>query len=174
MERDAILVEVKPGLRERIPPLTLAEFKPIRAAEPALRRLKEEGFLLIVTTSQPGLSRGNLSRRELDRMHELLRRVFPLDDLLVCPHDAVDHCSCRKPQPGLLLEAGFKWRLNLDGSFVVSDAWQDARAARLAGCTSLLVRSPWNGNVHRDLVLDDLGQIAAKIVQLTRPQLEYA
>lgn len=166
IERDGILNEVRVGPTNQIAPLTLEEFKIKKAADPALRRLKKAGFVLIVTTNQPGLSRGYQSRRELDRMHEVLRRCFPIDDLMVCPHDEADHCPCRKPRPGLLIEAAFKWHLNLDHSFVISDKWQDAEAARLCGCTSLLLESPWVGKVHRDFLLPDLATIVEKILQL--------
>jgi D-glycero-D-manno-heptose 1,7-bisphosphate phosphatase len=122
--------------------------------------------VLIATTNQPGISRGYQSRRELDRMHDLLRRKLPLDDILVCPHDETDGCPCRKPKAGLLVEAAFKWHLGLECSFVVSDKWQDAEAARTAGCTSVLLQSPWISAVHRDFVLADLEAIAEKILQL--------
>ena len=98
-----------------------------------LRKFKAAGYVLIATTNQPGLSTGTLARRELDRMHEMLRRCLPLDDVLVCPHTESDDCTCRKPEPGLLTEAAFKWHLDLERSFVISDKWQDAKAARAAG-----------------------------------------
>jgi D-glycero-D-manno-heptose 1,7-bisphosphate phosphatase len=173
IERDGILNEVKAGPKHQIAPLTLEEFKVNRAAEPALKKLKAAGFVLIVNTNQPGLSRGYQSRRELDRMHDIVRRSFPIDDLMVCPHDEADHCPCRKPRPGLFIEAAFKWHLNLDHSFVVSDKWQDAEAARTAGCTSLLLKSPWVGNVHHDFVLPSLDAIAEKIISL-KTQVEFA
>jgi D-glycero-D-manno-heptose 1,7-bisphosphate phosphatase len=131
-----------------------------------LQKLKAAGFLLIVTTNQPGLSRGYQSRRELDLMHERLRRTFPLDDILVCAHDETDRCPCRKPKPGLLIEAAFKWHLDLDHSLVISDKWQDAEAARSTGCTSLLIKSPWVGSGHHDFVLPDLTTVVDKILQL--------
>lgn len=165
-ERDGILNDVRLGPKHQITPLTLEEFKVNKGAEEPLRGLKAAGFVLIATTNQPGLSRGYLSRRELDRMHDVVRRSFPLDDLMVCPHDENDHCPCRKPRPGLLIEAAFKWHLSLDHSFVVSDKWQDAEAARTAGCTSLLLTSPWVGQVHHDFVLPDLQAIADKILSL--------
>lgn len=171
LERDGVLNEVTSGPRNPIPPLTLDEFRVRAAAAGALRRLRTAGFLLIVTTNQPGLSRGYQSRRELDLMHATLRRAFPVDDILVCPHDEVDHCPCRKPRPGLLIEAAFKWHLNLDASFVVSDKWQDSEAARAAGCTSLLLQSPWVGQVHHDFVLPDLERIADKILRLNQQQV---
>src|SRR6266567_3119505 len=166
IERDGVLNEVRVGPKHQIAPLTLEEFKVKNEAEPPLRKLKKAGFVLIVTTNQPGLSRGYQSRRELDRMHDLLRRTFPLDDLLVCPHDETDRCPCRKPKPGLLVEAAFTWHLDLDRSFVISDKWQDAEAARTAGCTSLLLQSPWVRTVHRDFVLPDLETIVTKILAL--------
>lgn len=137
-----------------------------KALVPLLEKLKSGRLLLIATTNQPGLSRGYQSRRELDRMHEVLRRTLPLDDILVCPHDETDRCPCRKPKPGLLVEAAFKWHLDLDRSFVISDKWQDAEAARTAGSTSLLLQSPWVGNVHHDFVLPDLEAIVDKILHL--------
>ena len=159
-------------MKHPITPLTLEEFKVNTAAVVPLQALKAAGFVLIVTTNQPGLSRGYQARRELDRMHDVLRRTFAVDDLLVCPHDETDHCPCRKPRPGLLIEAAFKWHLNLDHSFVISDKWQDSEAARTAGCTSLLLKSPWVGQVHHDFVLPDIAAIVEKILRL-KQQLEF-
>jgi D-glycero-D-manno-heptose 1,7-bisphosphate phosphatase len=166
IERDGILNRVRVERQYQVSPLALAEFHVNDEAVPLLKKLKAAGFLLIATTNQPGVSRGYQSRRELDRMHELLRKTFPLQDVLVCPHDETDRCPCRKPKPGLLVEAAFQWHLDLDHSFVISDKWQDAEAARTAGCTSLLIQSPWVGTVHRDFVLPDLASIVDKILGL--------
>ena len=165
-ERDGILNVVRVERQHQVSPLTMEDFHVNEAILPLLAKLKAEGFRLIATSNQPGLSRGYQSRRELDRMHELLRRQLPLDDILICPHDETDRCPCRKPKPGLLVEAAFEWSLELDRSFVVSDKWQDAEAARAAGCTSLLLQSPWVGDVHHDFLLPDLEAIADKILQL--------
>jgi histidinol-phosphate phosphatase family protein len=166
LERDGILNEVRCGPKNKIGPVTLEEFRIKTDSEPALRQLQEAGFVLIVTTNQPGLTRGYQSRQELDRIHDILRRCFPIDDLLVCPHDQSDYCHCRAPRAGLLIEAAFKWQLSLPHSYVISDKWQDADAALFVGCTSLLVDSPWLGKAHPDFVLPDLNVIARKILSL--------
>jgi len=166
LERDGVLNQVRVQRQHQVCPLALDDFRVSKSAVPLLRKLKSAGFVLIVTTNQPGLSRGCQSRRELDRMHELLRQTLPVDDILVCPHDETDRCPCRKPKPGLLLEAGFEWHLDFDQSFVVSDKWQDAEAARSVGCTSVLIQSPWLGSVHHDLVLPDLSAVVTKILHL--------
>jgi D-glycero-D-manno-heptose 1,7-bisphosphate phosphatase len=168
IERDGVLNTVRVEHQHPVTPLTLEEFHVNQAIGPLLNSLKAEGFLLIATTNQPGLSHAYQSRRELDRMHDLLRLTLPLDDILVCAHDETDNCPCRKPKPGLLVEAGFKWHLDLDHSFVVSDKWQDAEAARAAGCVSLLLKSPWVGNVHHDFVLPDIAAIVGKILSLRK------
>jgi len=166
IERDGVLNLVKVERQHQVLPSTLEELQPNHAAVPLLEKLKDAGLLLIATTNQPGISRGYQNRRELDLMHDLLRRIFKLDDFMVCPHDETDRCPCRKPKPGLLVEAAFKWHMDLDRSFVISDKWQDAEAARTAGCTSLLINSPFVGKVHRDFVLSDLSAVVEKILRL--------
>lgn len=165
-ERDGILNLPKIEGRYQIAPRLVNEMVLNRAALKPLEELKEAGFLLIATTNQPGISRGHINRREIDLMHSILAKSFALDDILMCPHDEWDRCPCRKPKPGLLREAAFKWQINLDHSFVVSDKWQDAKCAQNAGCTSLLIQSPWNGTGHHDYVLPDLESVATKIREI--------
>ncbi len=166
IERDGVLNLARTQGQRLVGPTHLDEFHLRSEAELPLWRLKQAGFILVATTNQPGLSNGTLSRHELDRMHLQLRERFPLDDILVCPHDEADHCLCRKPRPGLFQEAAFKWKLELERSFVISDKWQDAQAADNAGCTSVLVRSPWIGSHHYDFVLPTLEAVVAKILIL--------
>jgi D-glycero-D-manno-heptose 1,7-bisphosphate phosphatase len=166
IERDGVLNEVRVERQQLVSPLTLEDFRVNREAVPLLQKLKAAGLLLMATTNQPGLSRGYQSRRDLDRMHEVLRATFALDDIFVCPHDAADSCSCCRPKPGLLVEAGFKWRLDLDHCFVISNKWQDAEAARAVGCTALLLQSPWNGKARSGLVLPDLAAAVEKLLRL--------
>ncbi len=167
LERDGILNLARVERNHQVTPLTLDQFHVNQDAKPLLDELKSAGFLLIATTNQPGLSRGYQSRRELDLMHQILRRELPLDDLFICPHDETDHCPCRKPKAGLLLEAAFKHHIDLERSFVVSDKWQDAQAAHVAGCTSLLLKSQWNGPGHHDFVMNGLSELVQKVMQLS-------
>src|SRR5437867_7565728 len=165
-ERDGILNLAKVERGYQVSPRSLDEFEVNPAALEPLQKLKAAGFVLVATTNQPGLSRGYLPRRELDRMHAVLKQRLPLDDILVCPHDETDRCPCRKPQTGLLLEAAFKWHLDLERSYVVSDKWQDAQAAHIAGCMSLLLKSTWIGKGHQDFVVSNLAEVVPKIQQL--------
>lgn len=169
LERDGILNNAGCA----VSPSSLQEFQINDEAAEPLNLLRDAGFLLIATTNQPGLSRGDTPRRDLDSMHDLLRRRLPLDDIFMCPHEASDDCPCRKPKPGLFQEAAFKWHAELDRSYVISDKWQDAEAARQVGCVSLLLDSPRNGKGHHDFILEDLEDAVGRIVQLEqlRPAL---
>ena len=181
IERDGILNATRVQGGYPISPRLVCELRINKAAIQPLQSLKNRGLLLIATTNQPGLSQGCLCRRELDLMHTIIAKQFELDDIMVCPHDHADDCPCRKPQAGLLQEAAFKWHLDLDHSYVISDKWMDARAAHLAGCTSVLLESPWIGNGHHDFVVPSLASIAERILNLdaaasrfTRPNADFA
>src|ERR1051325_344540 len=166
IERDGVLNRARIERHHQVGPLTLEDFQVHKGVAPLLQKLKSTGFILLATTNQPGLSRGYQSRRELDLMHVMMRRLLPLDDIYVCPHDETDRCPCRKPKAGLLTEAAFKWHLDLDRCFVVSDKWPDAEAAHRVGCTSLMIQSPWLGSVHHDLILPSLEAVVEKILLL--------
>ncbi len=168
IERDGIFNEVSIGKEHWISPLTLEEFKPKFECAPGVAKLKDAGLLIIVTTHQPGLSGGHQSRRELDRMHDILSRTFLLSDIMLCPHDESDQCPCCRPKPGLFIEAAFKHHLDLDHSFVISDKWQDAEAARTAGVTSILIKSPWSGVGRYDFLVTDFTKAVEKILGLVK------
>lgn len=172
-ERDGVLNLVEKRGQQQVAPVTIDQFRIHPDAKTQLPRLREAGFLVLVTTNQPGVSSGDLSRRELDRMHDLLRRTLPINDIFLCPHGDHDHCPCRKPRTGLLTEAAFKYHLSLEHCYVVSDKWQDAKAAENVGATSLLVESQWNGNGHHDFRLPTLEAVTSKILSV-RPQLASA
>ena len=166
LERDGLLNLVQVDQQHAIAPSSLDRFFLKEDAIEPLGQLKRAGFYLIVITNQPGLSQGWLSRRDLDRMHAMVQELFQVDDILVCPHDENDRCPCRKPRTALFLEAAFKWHLDLEQSFAVSDKWQDATAAQNLGCISLLIKSPWTGLGHHDFILPSLRAVVEKILHL--------
>jgi D-glycero-D-manno-heptose 1,7-bisphosphate phosphatase len=118
---------------------------------PELRRIQQAGFRLVVVTNQSGLARGLFSEADLQRMHDhlidqLARDGIRLDAIHYCPHhpdgiipDLTVHCRCRKPWPGMLLQAGRDLRLDLQRSWLVGDILDDIEAGNRAGCRSILV-----------------------------------
>jgi D-glycero-D-manno-heptose 1,7-bisphosphate phosphatase len=124
-----------------VAPSKSSDFRLVPDAKVAVQRLKAEGFVVIVVTNQPDLATGRTSWREMEAMHAELRRCVPVDDIRVCPHVDEDGCTCRKPQPGLLVDASRDYQIALHESYLVGDRWRDIWAGRAAGCCTILIAS---------------------------------
>lgn len=121
------------------PPANRQELEILPGVFQACRGLRRAGFLLIVVTNQPDVARGLQRREEVEAINATLRRQVPVDEIVVCYHDNQDKCQCRKPRPGMLLDAARTWRINFSKSFLVGDRWTDIEAGRRAGCKTVLV-----------------------------------
>jgi D-sedoheptulose 7-phosphate isomerase len=139
LDRDGVINRAFVRDGKPFPPPTPQDLEVLPGVPEALRELKSHGYKLLVVTNQPDVSRGSLSRQTLDAMHQSLSAVLPLDDILVCPHTDEDHCVCRKPLPGMLLEAARKHNIDLPASFMVGDRWRDVEAGYNAGCKTILI-----------------------------------
>ncbi len=129
------------------------EFQLLERAAEAIRRINRSGYLAIVVTNQPVIARGEVTWEGLDEIHRKMETLLGregayLDDLFICPHHPdrgfpgevpaykMD-CGCRKPKPGLLLQAAEKYHIDLPGSWMVGDQLQDAQAGEAAGCRAV-------------------------------------
>lgn len=130
----AIVVQGRPH-----PPATLAEFEVLPGVVEACAELRRAGFLLIVVTNQPDVARGIQRREVVEAMNDALLADVPLDDIRVCYHDDQDQCVCRKPLPGLLVQAAREWQIDLSASYMVGDRWKDIETGRKAGCRTILI-----------------------------------
>ena len=112
----------------------------------ALRGTEALGFRPILVTNQRGIARGLMSDDDLHEIHrwlqqELSRRAAPgFDAIYYCPHGADDGCECRKPRPGMLLQAAREHGIDLSRSWMIGDSPGDVAAGRAAGC-----RTAWVG-----------------------------
>jgi D-glycero-D-manno-heptose 1,7-bisphosphate phosphatase len=133
----------------------------------ALRLLHHLGLGLAVVTNQSGLRRGYFDQAALDGIHARLRRLLAeggvhLTRILVCPHGPEDRCRCRKPEPGLVLDAAAELGFDPAASFVIGDKPCDVELGRRLGATTFLVRTGHGarfereGTVGADHVVDDV------------------
>jgi D-glycero-D-manno-heptose 1,7-bisphosphate phosphatase len=120
----------------------------------AIRLFKQKGFRTIVVTNQAVIARGLLTEAEVAQTHQILQKMLrqaggePVDAYYVCPHHPNANlpkyrlkCECRKPKPGLLLQAAIDWEIDLKRSWLVGDRPSDLLAGKLAGCRTILVES---------------------------------
>ena len=101
---------------------------------------------IIVITNQGAIGRGMTSCEAVDEIHRRMIIAVQqaggrIDDVLYCPHHPDDHCSCRKPRPGLLMEAAARWNIDLKRSFLIGDAATDLEAGLAVGCQTALVKT---------------------------------
>lgn len=139
LDRDGVLNRTVVEAGQPRPPATLAELEILPGVPEALARLRAAGFYLAVVTNQPDVARRVQTRAAVEALNAALRAALPLDEFRVCYHDDPDECACRKPRPGLLLEAARAAGLDLAASFMVGDRWRDIAAGQQAGCQCLFV-----------------------------------
>lgn len=129
----------------------IEDFEFIPGVPEAIRRLREAGFLVIVTTNQSGVARGYYPLAAVETLHrhlqaELARQGAAIDAFYVCPHHPTEgvgeyrnDCGCRKGKPGMLLQAASDLGIDLSRSWMVGDKAADVEAGKAAGCRSILV-----------------------------------
>jgi D-glycero-D-manno-heptose 1,7-bisphosphate phosphatase len=138
-DRDGVLNRALVRDGKPYPPANLAELEITAGAAVALAKLKERGFLLLVVTNQPDVSRGTQNIEAVEEIHRAIAKELPLDEFLVCPHDDRDGCACRKPKPGLLHDAAARYGVDLANSYLVGDRWRDVEAGQAAGCRTVWI-----------------------------------
>lgn len=167
LDRDGVLNETVLVDGNLAPPRNEDEFRLIEGVVDAVDRLRFAGFVLIVVTNQPDVARGTQTIDVIEAMHEKLRSLIAIDDIVTCVHDDGDACPCRKPKPGMLNGAILRYGLDPTRSFMVGDRWRDVTAGRLAGCTTVLVGPDWESPMpdEPDLRARDLREAADMICQ---------
>jgi len=145
---------------------------------PALRRIQNAGYVLLVVSNQSGVARGLFTLNQVSRFNRAIAEQLHKANIritgknfYVCPHGPRDECSCRKPKPGLLLKAARQHKIDLERSFTIGDEETDIEAGRRAGTqTVLLDRAGKNRKTKADLVASSLSE-AADLVQSRRGTL---
>jgi D-glycero-D-manno-heptose 1,7-bisphosphate phosphatase len=133
-DRDGTLIEDVPYNAEA------AAVRPLPGVADALARVRAAGWRVGVVTNQSGLSRGRIRPEQLEAVHaRLVELLGPFDVIAVCPHGPADGCSCRKPEPGLVVRAAAALDVPPAACVVVGDRRCDVVAAKRAGAMALLV-----------------------------------
>lgn len=139
LDRDGVINRAFVRDGKPYPPAALAEFELLPGVIEAVRSLRNAGFLVIVVTNQPDVKSGAQRKEVVVSMHEYMRCKIACDDIKVCYHDDSDCCDCRKPNPGMLVEAAREWDIALSESFLVGDRWRDIAAGKVAGCRTYFI-----------------------------------
>lgn len=131
------------------------DFQLIDGAADAIRRINQSGYLAIIVTNQPVIARGDATWEQLEEIHKKMETLLGqegayLDDIFICPHHPDSgftgevpvykiRCDCRKPKPGLLLQAAKKYNIDLSQSWMIGDSQSDVDAGKSAGCRTIML-----------------------------------
>jgi D-glycero-D-manno-heptose 1,7-bisphosphate phosphatase len=130
----------------------IKEFEFISGAQEAVKLLNEAGLFVVVVSNQSGVARGYYSEEDVELLHrhidyELAKSGAHVDAWFYCPHHPHGKgsyalpCNCRKPKPGMLLNAASLYDIDLPASVMIGDKLVDLEAGVAAGCRTILVRS---------------------------------
>ena len=131
------------------------EFELLDGVAAAIKDINSSGYLCIVVTNQPVIARGEVSFEELEVIHHKMETLLGLegayiDGLYFCPHhphkgyegeiaELKFDCECRKPKPGMLLQAAEDFNIDLSQSFMIGDSESDIKAGKAAGCKTVFI-----------------------------------
>lgn len=150
--RRAVFIDKDGTLVENVPySVDTARLRFAPAAPQALGALANAGYAIVVVSNQSGIARGLFSAEAFERLRSVLEQRLRdeagvvLTDVLHCPHaprdDGLPQCACRKPEPGMLLEAARRHGIDLGASWIVGDTLDDIEAGHRAGCRGVLYDS---------------------------------
>jgi D-glycero-D-manno-heptose 1,7-bisphosphate phosphatase len=131
------------------------EWRPIPGSLEAIARLSHAGFRVVVATNQSGLGRRLLDTATLISIHDKLHRALAqvggrIDAVFFCPHTADADCDCRKPKPGMLIDIGRRFGVELTGVPCIGDSLRDLQAAEACGAQPILVLTGKGEKTLRD------------------------
>ena len=81
------------------------------------------------------MSNNLITIEESNKINRHIKENLAIDDIYICPHNDFDNCNCRKPKPGMILEACLDHNIDISKSFMIGDRWKDIKSGQLAGCT---------------------------------------
>lgn len=136
----------------------------------SLRVVQQKGYSAVIITNQQGIAKGVHSAQDIEEIHvrlveQLAQWGLNILDVYFCPHLAAADCGCRKPSPGMLLEAAEKYDLDLPGSWVIGDQERDVQAGHAAGCRCVRVHPSLKTKAeHKIGSMDQLSSLLDKIL----------
>jgi D-glycero-D-manno-heptose 1,7-bisphosphate phosphatase len=185
LDRDGVLNQLVAGRADGTAesPLQIEEVRLIPGAAAAAVRLAEDGYALVCVSNQPAAAKGEASVDQLLAVHARVTGLLADEGVTLtasrlCLHhehgvtpELSGPCACRKPAPGMLLDAAATLGLDLAGSWMVGDTDTDIEAGKAAGCRTLLIRNPASAHKRLRVVNPDMmaGSLADGVQKIIAP-----
>jgi D-glycero-D-manno-heptose 1,7-bisphosphate phosphatase len=148
LDRDGVINKLVFREGKAQAPYLLEEFELYEGVIEALKIIKAHGYLAIIVTNQPDVARGWVAKESVEMINNKILELLPIDDIKICFHTNDHNCQCRKPMPGMLIEAAKDWGIDLLNSFMIGDRFGDVAAGKAAGCKTILIGAGDEQGVH--------------------------
>ncbi len=167
LDRDGVINHAVIRNGKPYPPASVDELEIIPGAIQAMQKLFEAGYLLIGVTNQPDVARGTQVRQAVELINSAIMDKMPIKEFFTCYHDDQDGCTCRKPKPGLILQAAEKYNIDLSQSWMVGDRWKDIAAGKSAGVRTIFINYNYQEiyqGVPANYVMSDMVELSGIIL----------
>ena len=159
LDRDGVIIENRAGYVR-----TWDDVDVFPQALVGLARLRSTPYQVVVVSNQAGIGKGLIAPQTADEINRRLMECVAaaggrLDGVYICPHHPDDGCKCRKPRPGLLLQAADDLQIDLGRSILIGDALTDLQAGLAAGVRRLCLVRTGRGAHQEALLTPDLGAV---------------
>jgi D-glycero-D-manno-heptose 1,7-bisphosphate phosphatase len=170
-DRDGVLNRafVRDGVPH--PPASVEELHVAGGAAEAVRAVRDAGWLAIVVTNQPDVARGTTTLESVQAINAAIATRLGVDAIYMCPHDSQDGCDCRKPKPGLLLQAARDHGVDLSRSVMVGDRVNDIACGRAAGCATIFLDAGYGETLadpQADYTIANVAEVPAIVTRIAR------
>lgn len=170
-DRDGTLNETFVRNNKPYGPTSLKDLELLPDAPLITNKLHGLDFLVIIISNQPDIALGQISEKSRIALKKKFEKLIKkskscVDNIYYCYHHPQSinprypkECSCRKPKPGMILEAARKYNINLTHSWVVGDTDRDINAGRAAGCKTILIKRSYSGKCDPNFTVENLSQV---------------
>jgi len=169
IDKDGVIIDAS-GFPYRIPTDKL-----LPEAIEGLKHISDSDYLAIIISNQSWVSRNRMSHDEVTQVfkniqNNLKKLDIHIDDFYFCPHTEKHNCNCRKPNPGMVLQAAEKHNIDIKNSFMIGDMTGDIELGKRLGMKTILVKTGAGGSDKRfnttpDHVFENISEAAKHIIQ---------
>ena len=159
LDRDGVLNKpIKIDSKVSRPPWEIEEIYIYEIAYKLVEIIKKSGYLPIVVTNQPDIGRGDVDSKLINLINKNIMQRLKIEYYFICPHGNDNECDCRKPKPGMLINASKKYNIDLNSSFMIGDRNKDIYAGLNAGTKTIFLANESMGHEnylcrgHKELI----------------------
>jgi len=166
LDRDGVINRALVRDGHPFSPSSVGEFEWVAGIQGVVGELYSAGFWLFCVTNQPDVGRGLQDIAVVEALHKMVKDEIPVEKIYACYHDGVSDCSCRKPKPGLILQAVADFEIDLKESWLVGDRWKDIDAGNAAGCQTVFLDYRYDESLRSspDHVITDIRELPGLIL----------